>query len=155
ECGEEDYTVRLKDGTVEMHRPTDAGWLIEFERGDPLELTGIFETVEVGEASTAAPAPDAVLPPSTPIVLDREDQFRRAEEPYNAAEFSARGGIEVRDDTLHVTLEVTAAHPYFRPADAANPEWENENPDIHSDGIQVYVDYGGFYGWLIVPDDAS
>ena len=55
-------------------------------------------------------------------------------------------------DELVVTVDVVAPAPCFRPTDAADPEWENENPDIHSDGIQLYLETVGFYGWLIVPD---
>jgi hypothetical protein len=32
---------------------------------------------------------------------------------------------------------------------------ENENPDIHADGVQVYVDAAGYFGWLVVPDPDS
>ncbi|MEK6767461.1 MAG: hypothetical protein AABY85_00590, partial [Gemmatimonadota bacterium] len=29
---------------------------------------------------------------------------------------------------------------------------DNENPDAHSDGFQVYLERTMFYGWLVVPD---
>jgi hypothetical protein len=101
------------------------------------------------------PALDGTLegfPATSPLALDRAEQFRRAEAPWPGAEsFSARAYLAHDDATLYVAVDVTAPEPAFRPSDAANPEWENENPDIHSDGLQLYVETTGFYGWLIVP----
>jgi hypothetical protein len=88
-----------------------------------------------------------------PLMLDRAEQFRRAEEPWGGADtFSARAWLNHSGSMLYVAVEVTAPGPAFRPRGATDPEWENENPDIHSDGIQLYVDAVTFLGWLIVPD---
>ena len=76
-----------------------------------------------------------------------------AEEAWEgAAVFSARAWLNHSGSMLYLAVEVTAPAPAFRPRGAPNPEWDNENPDIHSDGIQVYVDAVSFFGWLIVPD---
>jgi hypothetical protein len=103
-----------------------------------------------------APALDGTLAGfrlDAPLTLDREEQFRRAEEPWGGAEaFSARAWLNHGGTTLYLAVEVTAPDPAFRPRGAPNPEWDNENPDIHSDGIQLYVDAVTFLGWLIVPD---
>ena len=88
-----------------------------------------------------------------PLRLDSAGQFRRAEEPYEGpGRFAATAWLNCDDDALYVAVEVTAPHPVFRPGDAVDPELENENPDIHSDGIQLFVATSLFYGWLIVPD---
>jgi hypothetical protein len=104
----------------------------------------------------APPALDGTLAgfrADAPLVLDREDQYRRAEEPWPGPDdFSARALVNCAGSTLYVGVEVVTPEPVFRPADAADPELENENPDIHSDGLQLYLEAAGFYGWLVVPD---
>ncbi len=153
DCVDDDFVVRLKDGSVHMHRATDYGWLVDPDRGDPVELEGLREVPEEAAPALEEQGTPVVLPAGTPIALTDAAQFRRAEEPYEGAErFSARAVLSVREEVLHVEVDVVAQHPWFRPPGASDPEWENENPDTHSDGLQVYVDYGGFFGWLIVPD---
>jgi hypothetical protein len=170
ECSGGDYVVRLSGGRVHVHRPTDDGWMIELDRGDPVQLGGVRELPEAppvaapqprAAAATCygveggAPALDGTLagfPSEPPLLLDQAHQFRRAEEPWPGPdEFSARAWLAHDADTLYVAVDVTAPEPCFRPADEGDPEWENENPDIHSDGLQVYVSTTGFFGWLIVP----
>ena len=43
----------------------------------------------------------------------------------------------------------------LRPPNAADPALDNEHPDIHSDGVQLYVlapEWAHFAGWLAVPE---
>jgi hypothetical protein len=173
ECHKGAFVVRLADGGMHSHAPTEHGWSIDLGRGDPVELGGARELPE--EPVPAAPArPEprvaaarslaARKPPAldgtlhgfrldAPLVLDRADQFRRAEEPWAGPdEFSARAWLNHLDSTLYLAVEVTAPEPAFRSRGEADPEWDNENPDIHSDGIQVYVESVSFLGWLVVPD---
>ena len=173
ECHEDEYVVRLADGGMHTHVPTDAGWRIDLGRGDPIELGGARELPE--EAPRPAPAPAEPRVPAAhslavreppaldgsldgirldaPLALDRPEQFRRAEEAWEGADaFSARAWLNHAGSMLYLAVEVNAPTPAFRPRGAPNPEWDNENPDIHSDGIQVYVDAVSFFGWLIVPD---
>ncbi len=169
ECVEEDFLVRHADGRVDLHRASDDGWEVELERGDPVRLGGLVEPPE--EEPPAPPrfeAPAARIPrvstppaldgttagfPAEPTLrLDREDQFRRAEDPWPGADtFSARAHLAHDGAVLYVAVDVTAPDPWFRPAAHPDPEWENENPDIHSDGIQLFVESNGTYGWLLVP----
>ena len=172
ECHDDDFVVRLSDGGMHTHGPTDNGWRIDLGRGDPIELGGARELPE--EPPVDAPhAPERVAlarslavrePPAldgtlagfrldAPLVLNRPEQFRRAEEPWEGAEgFAATAYLNHEGSTVYLAVEVTAPEPAFRPPGAADPEWENENPDIHSDGIQVYLDGISFLGWLVVPD---
>ncbi len=172
ECHDEEFVVRLADGGMHTHGPTDRGWRIDLGRGDPIELGGARELPE--EPPAEAPrTPERVAvarslavrePPAldgslagfrldAPLVLDRAEQFRRAEEPWEGADaFSATAYLNHGDSTVYVAVEVTAPEPAFRPRGTPDPEWENENPDIHSDGIQVYLDGVSFLGWLVVPD---
>ena len=173
ECHEEEYVVRLADGGMHTHVPTDTGWRIDLGRGDPIELGGVRELPEeppqpapakaeprvAAARSLAVPEPPALdgsldgFRLDAPLTLDRAEQFRRAEEPWGGAdEFSARAWLNHSGSMLYLAAEVTAPEPAFRPRGAPNPEWDNESPDIHSDGIQLYVDAVTFLGWLIVPD---
>jgi len=169
ECVEDDFLVRHFDGRIHLHRATDDGWEVELERGDPLQLGGLRDVPEEApagpprfEAPAAriprvdAPPPldgtSAGFPTEAPLRLDRAEQFRRADDPWPGAEaFSARAHLAHDSTVLFVAVDVTAPGPWFRPAELPDPEWENENPDIHSDGLQVYVESHGFYGWLLVP----
>ncbi len=196
-CVEDGYVVRLGAGHAHVHRPTDDGWTIELDRGDPVALAGLrLDALErAAAAAPAGPAPIAVpgdrfaigaaglarapvetTPPAAtcerldaapaldgslagwrtgaPLRLDRAEQFRRAEEPWEGREvFSATAYLNHDGESLYLGAEVVAPAPAFRAGDAPNPEWENENPDIHSDGLQVYVETPtGFFGWLVVPD---
>jgi hypothetical protein len=104
---------------------------------------------------TAAPALDGSLrgfPDQPSLTIDRAEQFRRAEAPWpGAGAFAAKAWLAHDGQTLYLAVEVTG-EPAFRLPDTADPEWENENPDIHGAGIQVYVENTGHFGWLIVPD---
>ncbi len=93
---------------------------------------------------------------SAPLVLDKPEQFRRAEEPWEGADaFSAKAWLNHDDEALYLAVEVRASAPVFRETDAPNPELDNENPDINTDGIQVYVGTSLFYGWVVGPDPAD
>jgi hypothetical protein len=174
ECHEQEFVVRLADGSMHSHAATESGWRIDLGRGDPVDLGGVRPLPEE-PAPAAAPAPppprvaaarslavteapalDGTLAGfrlDEPLLLERAEQFRRAEEPWGGpAEFSAKAYLNHQGSTLYLAVDVTAPDPVFRPRDAQNPEWDNENPDIHSDGLQVYLDAVGFLGWLIVPD---
>jgi hypothetical protein len=88
-----------------------------------------------------------------PLALDQPHQFRRAEEPWSGADrFSALAYLASDGQRVYLGVDVTAPDPRFRPGDAPDPELDNENPDVHSDGLQLYLETAMFYGWLIVPD---
>lgn len=173
DCVEDSFVVRLADGSLHTHEANDAGWLIDRGRGDPIALGGLRDLPEEPLAAPEAPPapvariPRVAAPPamdgsldgfvtSAPLRLDRADQFRRAEEAWpGPEEFAALAHLNVAGSTLYLAVDVVAPEPVFRPADAPDPELENENPDIHADGVQVYVDAAGYFGWLVVPDPDS
>ena len=156
ECAEDDFIVHLADGTQHVHRATDTGWQIERIGSDAIDLAGLIEPAETEPDSGLSggaeePAPH---PLDEPLVLERADQFRRTETPWEGRDaFSAHARLHLEGDVLRVAIDVTAREPRFRSGDESDPHWENENPDIHSDGVQVYVEDGGLFGWLIVPDE--
>jgi hypothetical protein len=190
DCLEDGFVVRLGAGRVQVHRPTDEGWLIELDHGDPVVLGGLREPPEPAAPSApperarsvldfaagplraggpeapiaaqclrvgARPALDGTLAGfriEAPLALASAEQFRRAEQPWEGAErLSATLHLNHDGDSLFVAADVIAPEPQFRPPETPDPEWENENPDIHSDGLQLYVETPtGLFGWVLVPD---
>jgi hypothetical protein len=162
---------------VDRHSALSAGWSIDGPSGSvrlegrrkpapafeplleinlPTKATGIALRVD------APPALDGTLDgfdDSEPLTLDIEDQYRRSEEPYpGPEEISAVGYLNWTDDALYLAVEVTKPELYFRAADAPPLLLDNEPDDIHSDGLQVYLqegDAGAVYGFLIVPVGAD
>ena len=53
-------------------------------------------------------------------------------------------GIDIRKDDL-----------IFRARDAPDPRLDNETPDIHSDGVQFYVDVEGWRGFVVIPEEGG
>ncbi|HET7601506.1 MAG TPA: heparinase II/III family protein [Gemmatimonadales bacterium] len=92
---------------------------------------------------------------SAPLMLDHDDQYRRSEDPYLGPEvFSARASINWDDDSLYVAVDVVKSSPTFRPGDATPLDFDNDAEDIHSDGLQLYLQdpEGEVWGVLVVPE---
>ena len=94
-----------------------------------------------------------------PLTLDIEDQYRRSEEPYAGPdECSAVACVNWTDDALYLAVDVTKPDLCFRAPDAPPLLLDNEPDDIHSDGLQVYLqegEAGAVLGFLIVPVGAQ
>ncbi|HEU4648097.1 MAG TPA: heparinase II/III family protein [Gemmatimonadales bacterium] len=162
---------------TEWHRAVADGWQIDGPSGS-VRLRGrrpvvrsfsplspqTEPPVQTGAAlhTDVPPALDGTLGDfdvSAPLVLDHEDQYRRSEEPYpGPEEFSAAVYAAWDADALYLAVEVTKPEPVFRAADAPPLRLDNEPDDIHSDGLQVYVQpdpEGPAYGWLIAPSEGE
>src|SRR5262249_27332156 len=91
---------------------------------------------------------------SAPLLLDSEQQYRRSEEPYDAERFAARAWINWDGQALFLALEVDKPELCFRSEEAPPLLLDNEPEDLHSDGLQVYLDAGDHAtGCLIVPQE--
>ena len=93
-----------------------------------------------------------------PLMLDHEDQYRRAELPYEGADsFSAAARPGWNREAFYLALEVTKERVWFRAPDSAPLDLDNEPDDIHSDGAQVYLagPSGAVLSLVAVPDPAS
>ena len=90
-----------------------------------------------------------------PLAIDIEDQYRRSEEPYPGPEdCSAVAYVNWSDEELYLAVDVTKPELCFRAPDAPPLQLDNEPDDVHSDGLQVYVqegEAGDALGFLIVP----
>ena len=146
--------IRL-GGPVEMEPPFRP--LLDLEPPSP--ATGVAYRVEPPPLDGSLDGFDT----SDPLHLDLEDQYRRSEETYaGPEEFSARAYAAWDDDALYLAVAVTKAELVLRPPDAPPLRLDNEPDDIHSDGIQVYVqgEEGrgkgeGYVGYLIVPEEGG
>ena len=174
--------VRVKGDVIEVDTPrgTDrhavlgAGWSVDGPSGSirlggrrqpesPFQPLVQIDAPTKARASAlridGAPALDGTLAgfdTGEPLTLDVEDQYRRSEEPYpGPEECSATAYVNWSDDALYVAVEVTKPDPCFRAADAPPLRFDNEPDDVHSDGVQVYVqegETGEVLGFLIVPE---
>ena len=158
---------------VERHAAQPGGWSVDGPSGS-VRLSGRrkpeapFEplihidrvTKATGNALRLDTPPDldgtlAGFDTPDPLTLDIEDQYRRSEEPYaGPEECSAVAWVNWTDEALYVAVEVTKPELLFRAPDAPPLLLDNEHDDIHSDGLQVYVqegEAGAVLGFLIVP----
>ncbi len=143
-------TLRGRRRTV----PSVEGPLIDHHRAEPVRAVAphVYEP----------PALDGTLDgfdPDQPVTLDHEDQYRRSEEPYpGPEEFSAGALINWGDGRLYAAVLVTVPEPLFRPPGVAPLLLDNDPDEIHSDGLQLYLQpeaAGPVYGFLVVPDPAG
>jgi hypothetical protein len=170
EYGEGRVRVRQANGLVDRIELADHHCRVEQASGTVVTLSGTFEAPP-SEEPPAAPPPAVRVPCPTLAVIppveswDRHvpadaviplggAHYRRSEEPYGArGRFAARVVLFRVGSRIGFAADVVKQPLHFRPADAPDPRLDNESPDIHSDGIQVYVGTGGGWaGYLAVPE---
>jgi hypothetical protein len=82
--------------------------------------------------------------------------YRRSEEKYGSrGEFRARVAVFASGNSVCFACDVRKTRVHFRPANAPDPELDNELSDIHSDGIQFYVGTDEWWGFVAVPAQDS
>jgi hypothetical protein len=85
-----------------------------------------------------------------------EREYRRSEESWEQAGMpTATVTLLASERELECGVFVSKQPVYFRPPDAADPGLDNEPPDIHSDGVQIYLGSPSWdteAGWLLVPE---
>ena len=155
--------VELADGTRHEHARCGDLWHIDLFAG------AARSSIDLGGSRARADSqPDAMLHHATaavmPIVLPRgrPAAFRLAREAYRISEVSwaDAGSPEAEvtlcaiDDMLRVDVAVRKHPVHFRAPDTPDPELDNEHPDIHSDGVQLYLlapSWPASAAWLAVP----
>jgi len=153
ELGEERHLHQLVDGrwSITLHTQ-GARSSIDLD-GRVARATG-DDAVE--DAASAAPAPPRhVLAPGRPFVMELgKRHYRRSEEPWETA--GAPGAtlrIAASRVSVDLDIDVHKRDPYFAPPRPDNP-LDNEDPDINSDGVQLYVylpDSHAYASWILVP----
>lgn len=82
--------------------------------------------------------------------------YRQSEREHGShGPFVARVAICAAGHQVCFAANVTKSVLQFRSADAVDTRLDNEPPDIHSDGVQCYLDVGGWQGYLAVPEPSS
>jgi hypothetical protein len=160
--------VELQHGERHEHGRQDRLWHIELFAGgarSSLDLGGVRRPER---RETPAPPLRAMVPATVPrIVPGRihpaplcvqlgEREYRRSEESWQSAGMpTAIVSLLATRDELECGVAVSKSPLHFRPPDAPDPALDNESPDIHSDGVQIYLgspSWEGEGGWLLVPE---
>jgi hypothetical protein len=105
----------------------------------------------------AAGREPVVLLPGAPVSFELgRAAYRASEESWEeAGRPLAVATLRALSDELFVDVDVTKSPVVFRDARAEDPRLDNENPDIHSDGVQLhlYIPEGrGLAAWLAIPE---
>jgi hypothetical protein len=162
----EAITVHRGDRERHEHRRVGAGWSVTLHAGaarSSIDLGGL-------RAETPAPArkpiatragtsarPVLVRVSHGPVTFELgESAYRRSEESWREAG-GPRAEVVLSATRQYLVIEaaVEKSDPIFRAATAPDPALDNENPDIHSDGVQLYVAAPGWdrpAAWLVVPE---
>ena len=163
-----DGSVIVERGDHDRHEHTrhDGGWSVTLHSGgarSSIELGG-QRRVGVAEPVTAASAhrvlarhPLRIRAGHVPLSFELgEGAYRRSEESWSDAG-RPRAVVELSATHRHLVIEVSVEKPevVLRAPNAVDPALDNEHPDIHSDGVQLYVAARGWdrpAAWLAVPE---
>lgn len=152
------------------HARRDDGWSVTLYRGEArssIELGGqrVRRQPRPVAGAGAERQPSAASLPrvragAPPLMVElSESSWRRCEESWEEAG-RPRAVVAISNTGVHLVIAVSVekAEVVFRPPDAPDPALDNEHPDIHSDGVQVYVAARGWdrpAGWLVVPEEPA
>jgi hypothetical protein len=161
--------VRRSAGEVHQHSRGEGEWQVALIAGSARS------TIILGGATDAPPNADVAaawheLPPAPRAIsispvpraftarLGRE-HYRRSEPSWEEAG-SPRADVSIGIESAHlvITVEVRKRDVVFRSANAPDPALDNEHPDIHSDGVQLYLltpEWSAMAAWLAVPERES
>jgi hypothetical protein len=144
-----------------VHQHVEGRWSITLNTQgarSSIDLEGRVgqDTGDVSDAEAAVPAPPRhVLAPGRPFVMELgKRHYRRSEEPWEVAgapEATLR--VAASRASVDIDIDVHKRDPYFAPPRPENP-LDNEDPDINSDGVQLYVylpDSHAYASWILVP----
>jgi hypothetical protein len=159
--------VAWSDRSVRV-RERDGDLTIEPSDGPPVVLPArpvdVPEAPPAGASETpagriplwdASAAPFAERAPVLEFTLEAP-HYRRSERPYGMrGAFRAHVQVAAQGDALWFRAEVTKPVVVVRAADAPDPALDNEVPEVHSDGMQVYVGGDRWIGVLALPDFPS
>lgn len=161
-------TVQLSPTERHTHAREDRMWHVELFAGEArssLDLAGLRAPPR---RETPPPMLRAMVPATVPRVHPGvvrpaplcvqlgEREYRCSEEGWEAAGMpTATVTLLANERELECGVFVKKTPLYFRPADAPDPAFDNEHPDIHSDGVQIYLGSPAWdreAGWLLVPE---
>jgi len=161
-------TLDMANGERHEHSRVDREWHVELFAADARSSIDLGGTRRPPRRETPPPLLRAMVPSTVPrAVAGRvrpvplcvqlgEREYRRSEESWDEAGMpTATVTLLATDRDLECGVFVTKRPTYFRPPDAKDPALDNEPPDIHSDGVQIYLgspSWESEAGWLLVPE---
>jgi hypothetical protein len=161
-------SVQLCTGERHEHHRQDRLWHVELFAGDARSSIDLSGTRRPARRDTPPPMLRAMVPSTVPrampnrvrpaplVVQLGELEYRRSEESWvDAGMPTATVTLLATQQELECGVFVTKQPVHFRPPDAPDPGLDNEHPDIHSDGVQIYLGspaWEGEAGWLLVPE---
>jgi hypothetical protein len=152
----DEIRVSLTDGTRHTHRRGDFDWQIEQHAGDTVVLGGHLDPagggVRVVAEEVVSRSPLQLHRVRTMVVELGEANYRRSEQTWlEAGSPNAQVTLEAHGSMLRITVSVRESELNFAARTATN-RYDNEQPDINGDGIQLYVrTAAGLSGWVLVP----
>ena len=163
-----DGSLVVRHGDTERHEHArrEGGWTITLHNGGARSSIDLGRRRSVSSPRASAPRVDVLADADqrlriraghAPLAFDLgERAYRRSEEDWSGA-----GGpraivsLTATQQYLVIEIAVQKSELVFRAPDAADPALDNEHPDIHSDGVQLYVAAPGWdrpAAWLAVPE---
>jgi hypothetical protein len=158
--------VRRGDDERHEHARRGDDWSVTLHSGgarSSIDLAG-RRRVRVPAPATAtsahrvtAPQPLRIRAGHVPLGFELgEKAYRRSEDSWEEAG-QPRAVVALSATRQNLVIEVSIEKPemVLRAPDAADPALDNEHPDIHSDGVQLYIAARGWdrpAAWLAVPE---
>jgi hypothetical protein len=161
----QDETIVVHRGEHERHEHArrEAGWSVTLHAGgarSSIELAGARPSAETRARMPVRGAPTQALSlrvDRAPLTFELGEQaYRRSESSWEEAG-SPRAMVSLGAIRQYLVIEVAVekSEIVFRAPDAPDPALDNEHPDIHSDGVQLYLAARGWdrpAAWLLVPE---
>jgi len=155
----DDIVISLSDGSRHVHRRGDFTWQIERHAGDAVSAVVLGGHLDPAGGGVRVIAEESVS--RSPLQLHRvrmlvvelgEANYRRSEQTWvEAGRPGAIVSLEAHGSMLRITVRVRESELNFAERNATN-RFDNEQPDINGDGIQLYVrTAAGLSGWVLVP----
>jgi hypothetical protein len=149
------------DGTMSDYEWLADGAHLRVERPDGGREHLVRSGFRAAEAPSRAALASTPARPEEPRPLPYarelgEPDYRMSEHSWaDAGKPRAHVVIDADDAELEVRVDVRKSPLHFRAPDAADPELDNEHPDIHSDGVQLHLWCEGWRepaAWLAIPE---
>ena len=162
----DDATIVVQRGDTERHEHARRGaaWSVTLYAGgarSSIDLGGAVTSSEprvprIGRAATPT-YPLRLRVNHAPLTFELDERAYRRSESSWAEAGSPRAAISLSAIRRYLVIEVVVqkGDVMFRAPDAPDPALDNEHPDIHSDGVQLYLAARGWdrpAGWLVVPE---
>lgn len=165
----EAIVIHRGDRDRHEHRRSPAGWSVTLYAGvarSSIDLGGVRPASSPVAGQAHTPRGDVPLHPvrlratQGPVTFELgETAYRRSEASWREAG-APRAEVALSTTQQYFVIEVAVqkAELVVRPPNAPDPALDNEHPDIHSDGVQLYLVAGGWdrpAAWLVVPEEPA